>query len=292
VEVPLPPLPMDKMYWLQPVLVNAPGKAQWLDVEPWEPAAPPLERRPASLVHKIDANERKGQLSSEGKVTVRDGRDETFTFDFAVHSDFDETVKPQTDAATLHVRWQRVRFEFAQDDVPRFVEKILGPALDATSEINSTWRLEPAGGVSNREIKLDDLPADLRKEVAVLDERLAQAYELASLQLPNRDVKPLESWTTKRTWNKTTLELTATYEGRRLHQKREEAYVSLRGTIKGAGKDKDGKVEGTALVDLKNGFVMKVELKMQTNVLVPFISTGNVQGRGSMEIRLSRDPAK
>jgi hypothetical protein len=66
----------------------------------------------------------------------------------------------------------------------------------------------------------------------------------------------------------------------------------LRGTIKGAGKDKDGKVEGTALVDLKNGFVMKVELKMQTNVLVPFISTGNVQGRGSMEIRLSRDPAK
>src|SRR5262245_60710741 len=172
VEVPLPPLPMDKMYWLQPVLVNAPGKAQWLDVEPWELAAPPLERRPASLVHKIDADERKGHLTNQGKVTVRDGRDEPFTFDFAVHSDFDETIKPQADAATLYVRWHRVRFEFAQNDVPAFVEKILGPALDATSEINSTWRLEPAGGVSKREIKLDDLPADLRKEVAVLDERL------------------------------------------------------------------------------------------------------------------------
>src|SRR5262249_21323977 len=36
VDVPLPTLPKDKMYWLQPVLVHASGKMQWLAVEPWE----------------------------------------------------------------------------------------------------------------------------------------------------------------------------------------------------------------------------------------------------------------
>lgn len=292
VDVPLPPLPKDQMYWLQPVLVHAPGKAQWLDVEPWEPAAAPLERRPAVLAHRIDPSERQGQLTSQAKVTVRDGAGKAFVFNFGVHTDMNEMIKPQADAAMLYVRWHRVRFEFAQDDIPALVEKVLGPALDAASQINSTWRLEPAGAIGKRMVKLDDLPPELRKQVAELDERLAQAFELAALRLPNREVQPLESWANQRPWNKTTLDLTATYEGRRVQQKREEAYVTLRGTLKGNGKDKDGQVEGTALVDLKNGFVMKVEMKLETNILVPFISPGNVQGRGVLEVRLTRAPVK
>lgn len=292
VDVPLPPLPKDKMYWLQPVLVNAPGKAQWLEVEPWEPAAPPLERRPALLAHKIDAHERKGHIESQATVTVRDGTGKPFLFNFGVHADVNETVKAPTDVAMLHVRWSRVRFDYAQDGIPALVEKVLGPALAATSKLDSTWRLDTAGTVSKRAVSLDGLPADLRKEVSELDERLAQALDLLSLRLPNRELQPLESWTDKRPWNKATLDLTAAYEGRRVHQKREEAYVTLRGALKGSGTDKDGRVDGTALVDLKHGFVMKAELKLETDILVPFISPGNVQGRGVLEVRLTRDPAK
>ena len=292
VEVPLPSLPKDKVYWLQPALVDGAGKAQWLAVEPWEPAAPPLERRPALLMHKIEAGERKAQVSSQATVTVRDGTDRPYVFNVGVRADLDEDVKADSDGAALHVRLARFQFEFAQDGIPALVEKVLGAALAATSKIKSNWRLDPAGTVSKRTVNLDDVPAAVRKEVSEFDERLAQAFDLLSLHLPNRELRPLESWTHQRPWNKSTLDLTATYEGRRVHQKREEAYLTLHGTLKGQSKTKDGKVEGMALVDLVNGFVLKAELTVETNIVVPFLEPGNVQASGVLEVRLTREAAK
>ena len=292
VEVTLPPLPKDKMYWLQPTLVDGAGKQQWLAVEPWEPSAPPLERRPALLVHKIEAGERKTQLSSQASVTVRDRTGQPIVLQIGVHADVVETIKPDAVAGLLQVKNARVRFDFTQDDVPVFVEKLLGPALAAAPKINSTWRLDPAGTVSKRVVNLDDVPAGVRKEVSEFDERLAQAFDLLSLHFPNRELQALESWTHQRPWHKSTLELTATYEGRRDHQGRDEAYLSLRGKVAGAGKHKDGKVEGMALVDLKNGLVMKAELKVETEIVVPFSSREEVRGPGLLEVRLEREPAK
>ncbi|MCI0681676.1 MAG: hypothetical protein L0Y71_06205 [Gemmataceae bacterium] len=287
VEVPLPPLPKDHMYWLQPVLVNAPGKAQWLEVAPWEPLAPPLERRPALLAHRLDGPMRKAQLSSQASVTVSDD-----TYDFGLHADLEETVKPDGNGAALHVRWTRVRFEFATNGIPAIVEKVLGEALDATAKTPSTWRLDPAGTVGKHTVDLGDLEPTVRKDAAELLGRLADGFDLASLQLPNRELQPLESWTQQRTWNKATLDLTAVYEGRRFHEKREEAHLKLHGTLQGADKDNVGTVEGTALVDLKNGFVMKAELKIETNLIVPFVAPGGLPGQGVLEVRLTRDPAK
>ncbi|GEM_PF-7091408 len=292
VEVPLPPLPKDKVYWLQPMLVDAAGKQQWLAVEPWEPAAPPLERRPALLAHKIEASQRKIHLNTQATVTVRDVTGKPYVFNIGVRADADEQLKADADAASLQVRWVRVQFDFAQDGIPALVEKVLGAALDAAPKIKSTWRLDPAGTVSKRTVSLDDVPAAVRKEVAEFDERLAQALDLLSLHLPNRELKALESWSHQRLWNKTTLDLTATYEGRRSHQMRDEAYLSVRGTCKGAGNSKDGKVEGTALVDLRTGFVMKAELKVETEIVVPFISREEVRGPGVLEVKLTRELMK
>jgi hypothetical protein len=287
VEVPLPPLPKDKVYWLQPTLVDGDGKRQWLAVEPWEPAAPPLERRPALLQHKIEPGRRSAQLNSQATVTVRDGTDTPFVFNIGVRADLTERVKAAGDAASLSVEHARVQFEFAQDGLPALVERVLGTALEAASKVKSSWRLDSAGTVSKRTVNLDDIAADVRKDVIIFDERLAHAFELANLHLPNREVKALESWTHKRTVGKSTLELTAVYEGRRKHQHREEAYLSLRGTIKGGGKQKEGKVEGAALVDLVGGLVMKAELKLEAEIVVPYLGI-EIRGPGVLEVRLTR----
>lgn len=290
VEVALPTLPKEKVYWLQPMLVDADGKTRYLPVEPWEPAAPPLERRPAMLSQRIEPGNRAVHLSSHGKVAVRDGTGKPYDFKIDVSAELDETIKGDAQGATLEVRYRRVGFEFAQNEIPFLMEKVLGPALSAKTKVKSHWQLDQGGTVGKRVVNLDDVPEELRKEVPEYDNRLAQAFELANLHLPNRELQAMQSWSHQRAWGKATLELTATHEGRRLHQKTDEAYVSLRGTLKD-GKDKSGKVEGIALVDLRNGFVIKVELKVETEIVVPFVGT-DVQGRGVLEVKLAREAGK
>ena len=75
-----------------------------------------------------------------------------------------------------------------------------------------------------------------------------------------------------------------------MNQERDEAYVTLHGTLTG-GKDKSGKVEGMALIDLRNGFVMTAELKVETEIVVPFVGAG-VQGMGVLEVKLGREAGK
>src|SRR5262249_11856909 len=100
-----------------------------------------------------------------------------------------------SDAMSPSVSYARVQFEFAQDGVPAIVEKVLGAAQQAASKVNSHWRLDAAGTLSKRTVQLDNVPAGVRKDVMIFDERLAQALDLASLHLPNREIKALESWT-------------------------------------------------------------------------------------------------
>src|SRR5439155_21990077 len=109
-----PELPKEKVYWLQPVLVNGADKAQWLAVEPWEPSAPPLERRPALLAHKLEAGERKVQLGSKATVTVLDGIGKPYLFNIDVQADLDETVKTDKDADALSAKFPRVQIDIAQ----------------------------------------------------------------------------------------------------------------------------------------------------------------------------------
>jgi len=322
VEVSLPTLPKDKMYWLQPVLVHTSGKMQWLAVEPWEPIAPPLERQPATLKHQFAGGDRKVQLSSLAAVALsEEGRSKPYKFKVDLTADLDETVssRPLEGGASsspplpggasssppleggarggggdaiLRVKYRRIQFEFARNGIPFLITERFDPALTAMSRLAASWRLDPTGTLSKPAIKLDGLDEDVRDDITEFHNRLALAMELANLEFPNRDLSPLQTWTSKRSWNKTTVEMTATYEGRRINQNRDEAFVTIRGTIKSAGFSKTGQLEGTASIDLKNGFVMRADLKAETALTVPFIGADNLSALGVLEVKMTRDAAK
>ena len=292
VDVSLPILPKDKMYWLQPVLVHASGKMQWLAVEPWEPAAPPLERQPALLTHQWGATKRKGQLSHLASVGLPDERGKRYSFKIDLGADFDETVRPG-EAGELHVAYPRGRFELSVNNIPDFrINEDVEQTLTSLRNIKTIWRLESTGAVSKPATKFDEVPEDLRARVTELHNGLALAMELANIEFPNRELSPLQTWTSKRSWNKATVELTATYEGRRINQNRDEAFVTIRGTIKSPGAGKTGQLEGTASIDLKNGFVMRAELKAETTLTVPFIGADNLSALGVLEVKMTREAAK
>jgi hypothetical protein len=299
VDVLLPTLPKDKMYWLQPVLVHASGKMQWLAVEPWEPIAPPLERQSATLKHQFAAAERKVQLSSLATVPLAEEGSKPYKFKVDLTADLDETFSsPPLEGgarggdAVLRVKYRRIQFEFARNGIPFLITERCDPALTAMSKLAASWRVDSTGTLSKPTVKLDSLDEDLRDDITEFHNRLALAMELANLEFPNRELSPLASWTFKRLWNKATVDVTATYEGRRINQNRDEAFVTIRGTIKSPGAGKTGQLEGTASIDLKNGFVMRADLKAETALTVPFIGADNLSAMGVLEVRMTREAAK
>lgn len=291
VDVALPALPKDKMYWVQPVLVHASGKMQWLAVEPWEPVAPPLERRSATLKPQFSAAERKVQLSSLAAVALAEQGSRPYKFKVDLVADLDESVSPGNDAV-LRVKYRRVQFEFARNGIPFLITERFDPALTAMSRLAASWRVDSTGTLSKPTVKLDGLDEDVRDDITEFHNRLALAMELANLEFPNRELSPLETWNFKRSWNKATVDATATYEGRRINQNRDEAFVTIRGTIKSPGAGKTGKLEGTASIDLKNGFVMRADLRAETVLTVPFVGADNLSAPGVLEVKLTRDAGK
>jgi hypothetical protein len=96
--------------------------------------------------------------------------------------------------------------------------------------------------------------------------------------MPNRQVKPMETWQAKvptivgkgPTQKVLDIELICTYEGLRMADNRNEAVISLVGAIKGRDKKKDrealGQVVGRATLDLDAGYLSGINMKLSSEV--------------------------
>ncbi|MCS7046608.1 MAG: serine protease, partial [Gemmataceae bacterium] len=287
VDILLPELPKDKVYWLQPVLVNGSGRARWLAVEPWEPLAPPLERRPARFAHRTEPATRKTQLTTRGVVTVLDDKAKPHLFDMTWRADLAETIEPGNGAAKLRLKFERLGVDFLHDGLPQFAPAAFLPADQAAGKLDAAWHLAADGTLSQRSGTLEAVAAADRKLVKEFYDRLVAARELLAVPLPQGELKPLETWTSKRRWSNYHLDLEGTYEGRRLHDQREEAYVSFRGMLTGIGVRSLGHVEGHGWLDLAKGHWFKIELNLEADIWVPFVSPTEVKALGRLEARLS-----
>lgn len=103
------------------------------------------------------------------------------------------------------------------------------------------------------------------------------SLDALSVPLPGREVRPLETWKSSRPlpidkgsrFEYGVLDLTFTYLGTRNRNGKDEAVISIDGTVRGApGKDAQmgGKATGLALVDLATGQVSQTETRVTLEV--------------------------
>ena len=118
-----------------------------------------------------------------------------------------------------------------------------------------------------------------------LFESVCNTWEVTTLPLPNRRMRPQESWLARVPMlvlvegkrEVQFLHVTCTYEGVRTVGDRTQAFVRLAGLVKGREAHAEmvlGKVTGHALVDVEKGFLSQVKTTISCEV-----ETGNADVR-------------
>lgn len=289
-DVPLPPLLAGQVYWAQPVTVGAGGRPRWAAarVIPFDPTSV-IERKAAELRFKAPAGPVERTLRVTSNRTVRVfSLDEPLSLSLKMDGHMLESSAPDGGEAGTRARLLLHR--------PRFTRELGGKVLEAPPALGGIIaRLSPSYLIAaDHSVArftrpgLDGVPADLQEVVGELFDSVCNCYEATTLPLPNRELRPQETWAARvpvlistgpprqevqRVGTRTVvrplpsrkevraLNLTCTYEGTRSVDGVPQAYVRLAGVVNGNGpkaKEVYGKVTGHAVVNLRSGMLSQV----------------------------------
>jgi hypothetical protein len=275
--VPVPAAEPGKVVWLQPVLTTASGRTHWSAATAFRPGEqPPLERRPALLRVKLPtaAADRTLKLSSALQLKIQGPRLSFSTSDQQA-VDVRETVVPENGGLKAHLAFGKCQARGTENGLPI---RWHPSALVVLRQLSAGFSFDAAGtfrGMSLSAAKARD-PA-VEADLAELFGRACSAYQATSLPMPNRELKPLETWNARprlllggkgKVRKKVLdLDLTCTYRGQRKSGGRDEAYISLAGRLqgKGPGPAPEGKVRGFALFDVEGGYVSRAEVRITSD---------------------------
>jgi S1-C subfamily serine protease len=278
-DVPLPELKPGQVCWLQPVFVNAAGARQWDAATPVpQDAQTVLDRKPAVIQFLAPANaiERTLKLNSTFTANVYRGKAKAVTVTRKLDGDVLESLSPDVRGiGTL----SRLTIGKCVDnrDPPGKNGPVPAQAYTLLSQYSPTFLVDAGHALKergNRDFRV--IPQQYRDSVEGIYEMVCNTYEATTLPVPNRVVRPAESWPAqvpmlvlaegKRSIQH--LHLTCTYEGLRSVGGRNEAFIAVSGVAKGRAPRAEelGKVKGHALLDVEKGFFTLVRLTVNSEL--------------------------
>ncbi len=288
-DVPFPPLPAGRAYWVQPWYTNALVPKQYLAAVKLDAGGPPVTRRTTELAVKYPLDgKRPVQLKRVIDLTDADGGESSglptavkYVTDFAAT---ERVTKPaKADPNSPFVR------EFTLDSLTPYRERNGYPDAVPAPLLDLIRKGLPGVRGTGSQSAFGEMPwttlASKVPEFAPFAAPLFSGLQSASIPLPTKTVAPLTVWHNVRDvrWSiptdgfdtgppvaptvpDTTLRETVTYTylGLRDRAARTEAVVGIAGVIApvaGAAVAVSGSVWGEATVDVETGEVMTATLK-------------------------------
>jgi S1-C subfamily serine protease len=276
-DIPLPEAQPGQVFWVQAIFVDGAGATRWVPMPPLTPSAvPPLQRTAATLQMKVDQpGERTVVMKNSKSLTVYEGKN-MFSEGLNFEANLLETLTPNNRGTGLRVTIGANQFhdDFGGKAIP--IDANYSGQLRSFSPnflMDSTGKLRERGDPRFNAA----LPPQDRETLETMYNRICSAFEETCLYMPNRAVQPLENWPAKvptmvGKGNKKKvldIDLTCTYQGSRVNNGRNEAFISLAGSIRGRDKiDKDamGRVNGRAILDLDGGYLSQVVMELSSEV--------------------------
>jgi hypothetical protein len=299
----LPPLPAGKVYWVHPTWVRKSGQTVWGAASVYK-GREPLQPKTIDLRTHYQASEtrRRVLLSMINRTEIADS--ETEISAATTTAGFSERVMNASAAeATLSLFYQGIARSGFEEKEPEG-EVSLDSVRSNLKNMKARVQLDASGNPTTNQF--------VAAGSAVGDGSLLQFHESVKvgldptyLPLPNRTVKPQDTWEASRTLNLLpmarqipmlmgaagTLKLTCTYLGTRSRAGREEAVVALSGRVDSTGTP--GKAHGQMIVDVATGTVRSVELDAIMNLpdatAIADGETRKIKLCSKLVIRLQRD---
>jgi hypothetical protein len=199
-DVPLPAAEPGKVYWLQPVCVNAGGARQW---GPAVPAAPEdlavLERRPALVRFQAPTAMTERTLKLNGAITIslfQKGSDQE-VFSEKMEGNGLESAWPDQRGIGTALRLTLADCSFTREAG----DKTAVPpprAKELLTQFSPTFLVDAGNAAKERGLRnFNVLPPAQRETVEGLYETVCNTYEATTLPVPNRALQPQETWQAK-----------------------------------------------------------------------------------------------
>jgi S1-C subfamily serine protease len=299
-DIVVPEIPVGQVLWVQPVFQSASGENTWCPAFTVSiSAAPPLERVPANLTLNFtsDADRTLDVISKLSLQRQKAGS----KVDIAqmLETEALESVQPLGADFRAKVSLGKVSVNYTVDGTPvtydvRALDLIRKVAYGFNLSRQGKW-LQIAAPNFNAS-PYADIPPNTRLIAEDLAGLLMNSYQVSAFDLPQREIKPMETWKTTgnmlvgstRAKSPAELHLTCTFEGVRTTTAAKEAFIRIEGDVQPKFKQRDsvkGKIQGHALLDLKRGYLSSIHLTVRSDA-----ETGEIYSVASFETTITRTP--
>jgi hypothetical protein len=266
-DVQLPAAP-GRVAWVQPVLTLADGRSIYGEPQPFDPAMA-ADRQVGDLMTNLAQQKlRTVHIKTTQSLTFVHSRSDDFVFSDGIEVDLLESFSPHEKGALIRTGL----------GIPTLTH-IVGRHEDEDSDsvVSSVQQLAPAFVVdsTNRLRERVDFDPQHRKSAYWRAREyislLCNAYEATNFVLPNRRLRPKETWESAspmllRTGHNPDvgdLNIICTYEGARTRAGRREMLVTFEGGLHGRGRLRnavDGKISGSFYFDSERGYITTAKI--------------------------------
>jgi predicted Zn finger-like uncharacterized protein len=293
-DVVLPAVQPGQVIWMRPVLMGA--TERYLTATALKPYPyPPLDRVAANLQMKMDKpGERTLKLNDVARITVLQGKMKATE---ALHFEADvlEVLNPEDRGTGVRLTIGGNRFNDEFNGKQIAMQPVLSQRLRTLSPtflVDGTGRLRQRGDPSLP----TNLPQNQHDDLAMMYNRVCNAFEHISISMPNRVVNARETWPVKMPTKVgkgpkpriVDLDLVCTYDGSRTNAGRTEAVITVRGQVRSRdanSKDPLTIARGRVVFDVEAGLVARMDMKTSTEM-----ELGQAQMLVTDEISLVRVP--
>jgi S1-C subfamily serine protease len=298
----LPPLPSGKVYWTRPVYENGAGETKWVAASPYQPL-PPLERKPAVLVLRHRRGQRPLKLDSTAKIKLVDSDGDEHNLHIHMAVNFLEkthTVNLQGQAGVA-LLYNDFGLSATVDGHNARPGERTRQALQYAKLMLTHLVVGRSGRLIRKQVDLSRVPLAARDRLKDMHDQIEESLDAVFVPLPNREVQAGEKWTARRHLilsvqdrpERAVLELTCAYVGTRTRDGRDEALVSLEGSVKGSKGQElklGGRARGTALLDLASGQITEAAVTVAMDLDTTF-GRRDAKATATLEVRLKRTVA-
>lgn len=284
----MPDIAEGHVFWMQPRYTGFDGKVRWGEAAVLETTRNPVQEKPAmfSIKHKAGDTHKVHMVSHIGfGATQSDGvtvRNNGMVYDLT-----EKTLAVQPDG-TAKIQMTFNDLSPTDEDTAFTFKELVKGILESAKGMVTEMQVSKRGLIRSPKVDLKKVPVPIRRLVDRYNVQVIQSLESLSLALPDREMKPGETWQQDQNYTVTfggelsenaLFKTTFKYAGTRIRNGREEAVVEFEGKIvrgeeskampedeqpKGKGKGGEkapkmsvrgmhGHMRGSALVDLATG---------------------------------------
>jgi S1-C subfamily serine protease len=281
-DVSVPPLGPNKVYWIRPVITNGLGVTRWL---PGTIArtGQPLERKAITMKFQPPVGAKQtAELTSLGGFRIRTQEGEDHSLDLNFRTTVTENFAAEEDRCfPMRLTYNRFTMNIKLDGEVQEASDTLRNSLQNMRFLAADVEMDRDGSLSGAKANLTRVPKASRDVLGDISEQILQSLEVLSIPVPAKQIEASDTWKARRNFRigsaivavPAQADIVYTYLGLQPSGGEELVMIAIDGRLKGRrgdGVDVGGTINGTAWLSPETGQVVRANTQIKADLDLVF----------------------